>query len=75
MSTSERVSRLLAELPREPQYPTQGATAFVDLARRAVRRAYTPRAVIAALLAGRGANMFYLYRFLDETLEPLDPPK
>ena len=29
--------------------------------------------VVRALLAGRGANMFYLYRLLDESLEPLDP--
>jgi len=25
------------------------------------------------VLSGRGANMYYLYRLLDETLTPLDP--
>jgi aldehyde:ferredoxin oxidoreductase len=69
----DRVARLVAELPQEPQYPTQGATVFVDLERRDVQRAYTPLKVVRALLAGRGANMFYLHRLLDETLQPLHP--
>jgi aldehyde:ferredoxin oxidoreductase len=69
----DRVARLLAELPQEPQYPTQGATVFVDLERCEVRRGYTPLPVVRALLAGRGANMFYLHRLLDETLQPLHP--
>jgi aldehyde:ferredoxin oxidoreductase len=73
MTIRDRVAALLAELPREPQYPTQGATLFVDLARREVHRAYTPLRVVRALLGGRGANMFYLYRLLDETLSPLHP--
>jgi aldehyde:ferredoxin oxidoreductase len=73
MSTRDRVAQLLAELPQEPQYPTQGATLFVDLERREVRRGYTPLRVVQGLLAGRGANMFYLYRLLDESLEPLHP--
>jgi aldehyde:ferredoxin oxidoreductase len=69
----DRVARLVAELPQAPQYPTQGATVFVDLERREVRRGYTPLAVVRGLLAGRGANMFYLHRLLDETLQPLHP--
>jgi aldehyde:ferredoxin oxidoreductase len=73
MSVRERVARLLGELPQAPQYPTQGATVFVDLERREVRRGYTPLGVVRALLAGRGANMFYLYRLLDERLHPLHP--
>jgi len=73
MPIRDRVARLLAELPGVPQYPTQGATAFVDLERREVRRGYTPVPVVRALLAGRGANMFYLHRLLDEGLGPLDP--
>jgi len=73
MPIRDRVARLLAELPAEPQFPTQGATAFVDLERREVHRAYTPVRVVRALLSGRGANMFYLYRLLDESLEPLHP--
>ena len=64
---------MLAELPKDPQYPTQGATVFVDLERREIERAYTPLKVVRALLAGRGANMFYLHRLLDETLHPLHP--
>jgi aldehyde:ferredoxin oxidoreductase len=73
MPIRERVAALLAELPRTPQYPSQGATLFIDLERRDVARAFTPLAVVKTLLAGRGANMFYLFRLLDETRTPLDP--
>ena len=73
MSARERVARLLAEMPAEPQYPSQGATLFIDLERRTVARAYTPLPVVRHLLAGRGANMFYLYKLLDESKTPLDP--
>ena len=73
MPIRERVARLVAELPLAPQYPTQGATLFVDLERREVARGYTPMRVVRALLAGRGANMFYLHRLLDESLHPLHP--
>jgi aldehyde:ferredoxin oxidoreductase len=73
MPIRDRVARLVAELPREPQYPTQGSTLFIDLERRDVRRGYTPIRVTRTLLAGRGANMFYLHRLLDETLHPLHP--
>jgi aldehyde:ferredoxin oxidoreductase len=45
----------------------------VDLETRSVQAAYTPRHILQTLLSGRGANMFYLYRLLDETLYPLHP--
>ncbi len=67
------VEQLLERLPREPQYPTQGATLFVDLERQQIQSAYTPRPVVEAFLEGRGANMFYLYNLLDPQREPLDP--
>jgi aldehyde:ferredoxin oxidoreductase len=73
MSVRDRVARLMAELPREPQFPTQGATVFIDLERRGIQRGYTPLAVIRTFLSGRGANMFYLHRLLDESLDPLHP--
>jgi aldehyde:ferredoxin oxidoreductase len=73
MSIRDRVARLSAELPQEPQYPTQGSTLFIDLERRDVRRGFTPLRVVRTLLAGRGANMFYLHRLLDESLYPLHP--
>jgi aldehyde:ferredoxin oxidoreductase len=73
MPVRDRVARLVAELPQAAQYPTQGATVFVDLERREVRRGFTPLPVVRSLLAGRGANMFYLYRLLDESLQPLHP--
>jgi aldehyde:ferredoxin oxidoreductase len=73
MSIRDRVARLVAELAHEPQFPTQGATLFIDLERRGVQRGYTPVRVVKSLLTGRGANMFYLHRLLDETLEPLHP--
>jgi aldehyde:ferredoxin oxidoreductase len=73
MSIRDRVAALLAEMPREPQYSTQCATLFVDLERRETVQAYTPLRVSRALLGGRGTNMYYLYRLLDETRTPLDP--
>lgn len=62
------VDMLLARLAVEPQYPTQGATVFVDLASREVRRAYTPRHVVETFLEGRGGNMFTLWSLLDPTV-------
>jgi aldehyde:ferredoxin oxidoreductase len=73
MGIRERVARLVAELPQAPQFPTQGSTLFIDLEHRQVQRGYTPIAVVRVLLAGRGANMFYLHRLLDESLDPLHP--
>ena len=73
MSIRDRVARLVGELPQAPQYPTQGATLFVDLEKRQVLRGFTPLRVMNTMLAGRGANMFYLHRLLDESLFPLHP--
>jgi aldehyde:ferredoxin oxidoreductase len=73
MGIRERVAALVGSMPREPQYATQGATLFVDLERQETVRAYTPLAVARAVLGGRGGNMYYLYRLLDESLTPLDP--
>src|SRR5512138_3459639 len=69
----ERVAGLVRELPHEAQYPTQGATLLVDLERREILRGYTPLRIVQMLLGGRGANMFYLHRLLDESRNPLDP--
>lgn len=60
-------------MPAGPQFPSQGATLFVDLERRETARAFTPLGVTRTLLGGRGANMYYLYRLLDESLSPLHP--
>lgn len=73
MGIRDRVAGLIAEMPRAAQFPSQGATLFVDLERRETHTAYTPPGVTRTLLAGRGANMYYLYRLLDETLAPLSP--
>jgi len=73
VSIRARVEQLLSEMPREAQFPSQGATLFVDLERRETATAFTPLGVTRTLLGGRGANMYYLYRLLDETLSPLDP--
>ena len=73
MAIRERVAALLAEMPRAAQFPSQGATLFVDLERRETATAYTPLAVTRTVLSGRGANMYYLYRLLDESLTPLHP--
>ncbi|MBI4508582.1 MAG: aldehyde ferredoxin oxidoreductase, partial [Deltaproteobacteria bacterium] len=66
------VETLLTRLAQDPQYPTQGATLFVDLQRKETRRAYTPRHVVETFLEGRGGNMFYLYNLLSPT-EPEGP--
>ena len=60
-------------MPQSAQFPSQGATLFVDLERRETCSAYTPLPVTRTLLGGRGANMYYLYRLLDESLSPLHP--
>lgn len=73
MPIRDRVARLLDEMPPEAQFPSQGATLFVDLERRELRTAFTPLAVTRTVLGGRGANMYYLHRLLDESLTPLDP--
>jgi aldehyde:ferredoxin oxidoreductase len=73
VSIRARVEQLASEMPREAQFPSQGATLFVDLERRETATAFTPLGVTRTLLGGRGANMYYLYRLLDETLSPLDP--
>jgi len=73
MSVHDRIDQLLPRLAAEAQFPTQGATLFVDLEREEVRAAWIPRRVVEALLGGRGVNMFLLYNLLDPALTPLDP--
>jgi aldehyde:ferredoxin oxidoreductase len=73
MSVETRVERLLARMHDGPQYPAQGAVLFVDLERRATRRAYLPLEVLRTFLGGRGANMFLLYNLLEDGKGPLDP--
>lgn len=60
-------------MPASAQFPSQGATLFVDLERRETHSAFTPLTVTRTVLGGRGANMYYLYRLLDESLAPLHP--
>ena len=69
----EKVARLAARMHDRPQYPTQGAVLFVDLERREHFTKYLPVEVLRSFLSGRGANMFYLHRLLDESLAPLHP--
>jgi len=69
----ERVDRLLARMVKEPQFPTQGRTLFIDLERGQVQEAFAPQRAVDAFLGGRGMNMFYLANLLDPSLEPLSP--
>src|SRR6267143_1950548 len=69
----ESVDRLLGRLQTERPFPTQGATAFIDLERGELRSAYAPRRLVDVFLGGRGMNMFYLANLLDPALEPLSP--
>ncbi|MBL8491254.1 MAG: MoaD/ThiS family protein [Rhodocyclaceae bacterium] len=73
MEIESRIEGLCARLHEAPQYPSQGATLFVDLARRRTRRAYLPAGVLRQFLGGRGANMWLLYNLLGDGLDPLDP--
>ncbi|HEY5610333.1 MAG TPA: aldehyde ferredoxin oxidoreductase C-terminal domain-containing protein [Thermoanaerobaculia bacterium] len=73
MSIRTKVDDLIGRLATAPQFPTQGATLFVDLEREEVRGAYMPGRVVEAFLGARGVNMFLLHNLLDETLEPLHP--
>ncbi|MDP1653732.1 MAG: aldehyde ferredoxin oxidoreductase C-terminal domain-containing protein [Rhodocyclaceae bacterium] len=73
MSIHTLVDRLCDRLHDTPQYPTQGATLFVDLASRTTRRKYLPAEVLTHFLGGRGANMWLLYNLLQEEKDALDP--
>ncbi|MCB1758662.1 MAG: MoaD/ThiS family protein [Gammaproteobacteria bacterium] len=72
-STAKRITNLIARMHDAPQYPSQGAVLFVDLALRTWRKAYLPKEVVYTFLGGRGANMFLLYNLLGGNREPLDP--
>jgi len=67
------VDRLAGRLADAPQYQSQGATLFVDLERRELRRRYLSLDVLKNFLGGRGANMFLLYNLLQEDRDALDP--
>lgn len=71
MSIHEKIEKLTRRLASGQQYPTQGATLFIDLAARTVTRAWIPLSIAERFLGGRGVNMFLLYNLLDETLEPM----
>ena len=73
MGIRERVARLFEEMPRAAEFPSQGATLFVDLERRETFTAFTPVGVTRTLLAGRGANMSeVLSRALIRQPEPIE---
>jgi hypothetical protein len=44
-------------MPREAQFPSQGATLFVDLERRDTTSAFTPLSVTRTVLGGRGIGV------------------
>jgi len=73
MNTADRITALLQRLHETPQYPTQGAVLFIDLANHSTRRAYLPKQVFQTFLSGRGGNMFLLYNLMQDGLEALDP--
>jgi len=76
MGITQRIERLIGRLHDAPQYTSQGAVLFVDLANRSTRRAYLPEAVLKDFLGGRGANMFLLYNLMQDDAavdDPLDP--
>ncbi len=73
MDIRQRVTRLLNRMHAEPQYPTQGAVLFVDLAQRSCQRGYLPLEATRHFLAGRGGNMYLLYNLLQEEKDALDP--
>ena len=73
MDINQRIQRLLRRMHKTPQYPTQGAVLFVDLAQRSCQRGYLPVEAVQHFLAGRGGNMYLLYNLLQDEKEALDP--
>src|SRR5512139_2140593 len=73
MEIREKVARLSARMLDGPQFPTQGATLFVDLERRDHFSRYLPIEVFRTFLSNRGGNMYLLYNLLPDAPEALDP--
>lgn len=73
MKITERIVTLLSRMHETPQYPTQGAVLFVNLASRTNHKAYLPRQAFETFLSGRGGNMFLLYNLMQERVDALDP--
>ena len=73
MAIRERVRRSSAKCRARRSFPRR-APRCSSISSGAKRHRATRRCgVTRTLLGGRGANMYYLYRLLDETLSPLDP--
>ncbi len=68
-----RVESLATRMCEEAQYPSQGATLFVDLERRKSFARFLPREVFRTFLSNRGGNLYLLYNLLLEGREALDP--
>ena len=73
MDIQTKVKQLVARMHELPQYPTQGAVLFVDLAKQEHFSRYFPVEVVRNFLTNRGGNMFLLYNLLLDGKEPLDP--
>ncbi|MBE9535188.1 MAG: aldehyde ferredoxin oxidoreductase [Proteobacteria bacterium] len=73
MDIQTKVKQLATRMHEHPQYPTQGAVLFVDLAKQEYFSKYFPVEVVRNLLTNRGGNMFLLYNLLLDDKEPLDP--
>ena len=71
----QRAAALLERLPKEAQFPTQGRSVFLDLEAQTVAWGYSPLPVVETFLEGRGANFFYLYNLMDESLDRWSPGK
>ncbi len=73
MTINDRVAALRGRMLDAPQYPSQGAVLFIDLAAGTTQSAYLPTTVYTTFLGGRGGNMFLLYNLMDDNADPLDP--
>ncbi len=73
MDIQTKVKQLAARMYEHPQYPTQGAVIFVDLAKQEYFSRYLPVEVVHNFLTNRGGNMFLLYNLLLDGKKPLDP--
>lgn len=73
MDISSKVKQLATRMHEQPQYPSQGAVLFVDLARQESFSRYLPMEVTRTVLTNRGANMYLLYNLLPDDKAALDP--
>jgi aldehyde:ferredoxin oxidoreductase len=73
MTIKDRIASLKSRMHDAPQYPSQGAVLFINLADRTTEKAYISEEVMKTFLGGRGVNMYLLYNLMQDGVDALDP--